>query len=491
MTSAIARSRIRAQDESGIAMIVAIVVLMVIGIFVSVAFAVALQTNTSTRRDANKINALEAAEAGLQIASYRLNMLRPQDSWCVGDGAGPPNAGNNECLSSTYTLGNGSTYSYVTTPTMSGSDSCVGLTVTGTTIYSQRCITALGTTNGVTARAQVRVAAFGAIPLFPYAGITGKDKVTNGNGATIAGVEATNGTLTLNNGVTYSGCELGPGGLASGGGLHGACTPVPPIVLAPVDPGTSNQTIASGKCGTPPGGEPAFQGTWCNDDYRITNGINGTGSPYDQSSGITFDAANRILSVNHPNATLTLSGGVYNFCEFDAPNNVTISLAPNTHTEIIIDAPGTGLNGAPGDDPGSGCPYYCPVTDSCAGQRTGQLNLNNNVTFLNASKDPLALQLYIYGWSDGTNTMSFLNNTDFWGLVFAPQSTLNMSNSSNNSTFWGGISGRIVNVSNNFHFTWWSTLGSLQGRTTGTYYRTAWAQCRPSPTTGDPASGCG
>jgi type II secretory pathway pseudopilin PulG len=479
------RSRARLADESGVAMIIAVVALMAIGILISAAFAVALQTNGSSRSDANKINALEAAEAGLQVATYRLNMLYPNDSNCVGDAVSAPNA-NNECISSSYTLGNGASYQFITTPTLPASTSnCIGYALASSN-YAQRCITAIGTSNGVQMRAQIRVATFSAIPLFPYAGITAINQLNNGNNASINGYEATNGVLTLNNGVAFSGCELGPGGSMTGQGAYGICTQLTsPIVLDPVDPGTSNLKLSTGACAAPPGGEAAFQGTWCNDDYRITNGIadpSGHTTPEDPSSGISFDPVNRILSVSHPNATLTLTGGVYNFCEFDAPNNATINIAAGVNTEIIIDSP---------DDPGSGCPATCPAGSSCAGQKSGNLNLNNNVTWLNASQNPLALQIFVYGYNDGSGTVNFANNTAFWGLLYAPKSTLNMSNSSTNSTFWGAISGRIVNVSNNFHFQWYQSAGGLQARATGVYYRTAWSQCTPTASSSDPASGCG
>jgi Tfp pilus assembly protein PilX len=476
------RLRATARDESGFVMIVALAALTVASLLVGVAVMVAVQTNGSTRQNANKINALEAAEAGLQVATYRLNMLRPSDNYCVGDGAVLPTSGL--CASSSYTMGNGATYSYYTTPTLTSSAQCVGLSLVGNTNLSQRCITAVGTANGVTQRAQIRVAAFGAIPLFPVAGITALNQLTEGNVANVNGYEATNGQLSVGNNATYTGCELGPGGNLTGQGAGTACLALPgPIVLGPVDPGTSNQTIASGSCSPPPAGEPAFGGVWCNDDYRISNGLAAPKvAPYDQSNGITYDAANRILSVSHPNASLTLSGGIYNLCEFDAPNNVTISLAPGTKAAIYIDSP---------DDPNSGCPPTCPSTDACSGQKTGQFNLDNNVTFLNPSADPLALQLYVYGWNNGQNTVNFGNNTAFQGLLYAPQSILNMSNNSTNSTFTGAISGRIVNVSNNFHFTWWGAAGNLQASSTGLYYRVAWAQCHSVPTTSAPDSGCG
>ena len=58
----------------------AITVLLVVTMLATVTVATAVQTNTSTRHDFNYKNASEAAEAGLQIAIYRLNMLNPSSS---------------------------------------------------------------------------------------------------------------------------------------------------------------------------------------------------------------------------------------------------------------------------------------------------------------------------------------------------------------------------------------------------------------------------
>src|SRR5438477_12357713 len=96
-------------EESGIAMVMAITVLTIVTGIVAAAVAVAVQTNGSTRRDADKKNALEAAEAGLQVANYRINMLQPDGTHCVGDGVTAGNA-LGMCASTTATLGNGATY---------------------------------------------------------------------------------------------------------------------------------------------------------------------------------------------------------------------------------------------------------------------------------------------------------------------------------------------------------------------------------------------
>jgi hypothetical protein len=460
----------RARDEQGAAMVIAMIVLMITGMLVAVAVSTAVQTNGSTRRDANKKNALEAAEAGLQIANYRLNMLRPDDAHCVGDAVASADS-TGSCASSSYTLGNGSTYQYYTTPALGSTGTCVGLALTSSTNISQRCITAVGTTNGTVGRSQIRVAAFGAVPLFPVSGITGLNGITNSNNARIGGWEASNGAIQASNNVNITGSvELGPKGTYSYS--NGASNPskvnlTSPIVLGPVAPGTSNQTSLANCLG---------RVTACNDDYRITNYLNNPGhppSPYDPSTGVTFNASTRMLSMSN-NASLTLGGGIYNFCGLSAANNVTIALASGVKAEIIIDSP---------DDPGSGCPT---VSQNGA---SGTLNIANNATWSNPTGDPTALQIYVYGWNNMKNVVNFSNNSAFWGVLYAPLSTINLSN---NATFNGAISGNVVSLSNNFSYNWNASAGTLQASSTGLYYRTAWAQCTPtSPSTTNPGASCG
>jgi Flp pilus assembly pilin Flp len=492
----------RLRNEDGAAMIIAVIVLMITSALVAVAVSVAVQTNGSTLRDQFKKNALESAEAGLQIGLYRMNMLNPCDpntagcgnqNYCVGDAATAPGT-SGWCQSSTYTMGNGSTYQYWTSPALGNGATCVGLPLTNSVNYiAQRCVTAVGTTNGITARSQIRVAAFRARPLFPVPGITGLKSITNLNNATINGWVASNGIITDTNGATVTGVELGPAGtfVPNAQALPPPSVLPSPIVLNPVDPGQSNQTLAA-NC---PARLPDVDGyTSCNDDYRISNELNtpslcgiGAGKVVcDQATGaVTFNAATRTLTMKN-NSTLTLGGGIYNFCEVDIPNNATISLTPGQHVEVFVDSP---------DDPNSGCPTPC-AANTANGNGTpngfGNLNLSNNVTWTNLSQDPLALQLYVYGCNNGSNVVNFTNNTVFWGILYAPQSTINASNSSNNSAFWGAISGNVVNVSNNYHFNWVADSGTLSAGTTGVYYRTAWAQCTPTPPTpSSPGAGCG
>jgi hypothetical protein len=457
------------RDERGAAMIIAVIVLLITTVLAGAAVTVAVQNNRFSRADVNRKNALEAAEAGLQVAVYRLNMLRPDDAHCVGDAAASPDS-TGTCASSGYTLGNGSAYSYYTTPALGTGGTCVGLTVIGDTNISQRCVTAVGSSGGLSVRSQIRAAAFGAQPLFPVSGITGLKSITNSNNAQISGWEASNGQITASNNVVITGSlELGPAGSysAANNSSNPAKVALPsPIVLSPVNPGTSNQTSLAACPTRANAGFPA-----CNDDYRISNYLSNPShptAPYDQSTGVTFTASTRVFSMSN-NASITLGGGIYNFCSFSASNNVTINLAPGAKTEIVIDSP---------DDPGSGC---------AAG--SGTLNVFNNATWNTLSTDPTALQLYVYGLNNGTNVVNFSNNGIFSGVLYAPQSTINLSN---NAAFTGAVSGNVVNLSNNFKFNWGATAGTLQAASTGLYYRTAWAQCTPQPPTPSaPGSGCG
>jgi hypothetical protein len=415
---------------------------------------VSVQTNGSARADANRKNALEAAEAGLQVANYRLNMLAPTFSQCVTTVVAQPDA-TGYCQGPTEALGNGATYSYVMSPGLSPGAACVGLPLSNVQPISQRCVTAVGVSNGVTQRAQTRLAMNGGSPLFGPNAIIGLKSLSISPNDAITGQVASNVNITLQNNATTTSYQLGPGGAlhvsngASAGPGSQLTSAQGPIVLSPVQPGNSATT---------------------NSDYRIANYVNNPGNPtapYDTAPGVSFNAATRVLSMAN-NASLTLGGGIYNFCSFTTMNNVTITLAGIAKTEIIIDSP---------DDPNSGCP---------AG--TGTLSIKNNAIITNSSQDTTALQLFVYGTNDGNNVVTLGNNGTFSGVVYAPQSTINITN---NGAFNGAVAGNNVNLINNFNFKWDSSDQYLQATSTGLYYRTAWAACVPTPPTSDLGSGCG
>lgn len=455
----------RLRNDDGMAMIIAIVVLLVVLTLGTVVVASSVQTNLSTRHDASYKNAAEAAEAGLQIAVYRLNMLVPGDSSCVGDSVSTPGS-SGWCQSSTYTLGNGSTYQYYMTPVMGLSGTCIGLTIT-TADVNQRCITAVGTSNGVSDRAQVRAGAFAARPLLPVAGDIGLKSFTISGNAKVGGSAGTNGPFNSSGSANASGgVDLGPAGTDTDSSSNRS-SPVTrltsPLVLAPVNPGTSNQPLSS--CPEGRGG-----GLWCNDDYRITNGLASPHvMPYDQSSahGVSFDATTRVLNLSS-NGSLTLGGGIYNFCSVTLSGGATITIAPAVQAEIFVDSP---------DDPGSGC-----------ASGTGSLTMSGGSTWFNPSANPLAAQFYVYGLNNGSSAITLSGNAAMYGVIYAPQSQVTLSG---NGTLYGAIASSRLTISGN-GTAWDYRVSTLKATPLGIYYRTGWAQCSPTPTVpSNPGSGCG
>jgi hypothetical protein len=189
--------------------------------------------------------------------------------------------------------------------------------------------------------------------------------------------------------------------------------------------------------------------------------------PFDQSTGLNWSAQNRTLTLSG-NASLTLGGGLYNFCQITMSGNAAITVAANVQAEVFIDSP---------DDPGSGCQ-----------NGTGSLTMSGNATWVNLSQNPLALQLYVYGLNNGSSSITYSGNANIYGTLYAPKSAITLSG---NGKEIGAIAGRSVTISGN-GFNWDTRDASLQAGVTGLYYRTGWAQCTPtSPSGSNPGAGCG
>ncbi len=161
----------RLAADGGFALIVAMFVLLILSVLVAAAIAVASQTSTSTTRDANSKAALEAAEAGLQVAAFRLSKIAPAETQCItGTGTETPTSPAVYCKeSSVEPLGNGATFQYWTSKGLAAGVKCGG----ATTLAGQRCITSEGIVNGVKpgTRLQTLVKTSPGEPLFSVHGV--------------------------------------------------------------------------------------------------------------------------------------------------------------------------------------------------------------------------------------------------------------------------------------------------------------------------------
>lgn len=467
----------KARSQAGIALPVALMVLLIASLLASAAVLAATQSNDLSNRDTGNKAALEAADAGLRTAAFRLNMVNPDDDKCVTTGA-PPASGQ-PCTPTSDTLGNGAAVQTWTSPALTTGQTCAGLTVVGD--VDQRCVTAIASVRGVSVRTQSRVAAFTAEPVFAVPGLLGTSGLTIENNTTINGTGGTNKVESIGQSSSLTASELGPSGTVqlqgSGSGNPGTVTSTTTYVTSPIDPGTSaTNTAAGGTCGVANINSYIPTGTNC--DYRITNGLtNPVTQPNDPSNNVTWNATSRQLTVQpKQGAKITFGGGIYNFCDFNSGNNSTITIPPGVKVQIFIDSPYRKLaNGAP----------------ACPAGTTGTLNIANGTTIINYNNDPTALQFYVYGNPNqpGTNQVTWNNNgLTSYVSIFAPYSNVNLQN---NGDFYGGVSAWTIDAGPNFKFHWDPRDGNLKGRPQGLYYRTSWKQCPSHPTSAsDPQSGC-
>jgi Tfp pilus assembly protein PilX len=427
-------------DESGVALIVAMAALLIISILAAGTVTLAVNTTQQTRHSLAQRQAFEASQAGLQVALYRYNMLAPSAGDCVGDAVRPP-AANGVCTSSPASLGDGAVYQYSTTPQLSSTGTCVGSSVSNVAGVSNVCLTATGTSDGVSVRSEIRVAAFAGTPLFPYPGLVGLQGIVHNGSYTADYTEASNGTILVDGsfagGSGYS-VVLGPSG---GYQINGSGTPAPitrlssPIVLSPVNPGDSATT---------------------NDN-----------TAYTATGKVSYDPSTRAFSASG-HSVITFTGGIYNFCSFTVTGNTVINIAPGASAAFYIDSP---------SDPGSGCP---------AG--SGTFSLSASTVWSNPSPNPTALQLYVYGPDTGTNTITFNGSSVFNGTLYAPTSDVRLNGS---VVFNGGLSAAEISMNGAATFNWGAQAATLKASTQAVYYRSAWGRCTANAPTGSPTGGCG
>jgi type II secretory pathway pseudopilin PulG len=466
--------RRRLAGDAGFVLPTSIIVLLILTVLTGAAVTVASQTSTSTTRDNNTKAALEAAEAGLGVATYRLIKLQPEKKQCI-NGTEAITSASGYCQDSApEKLGNQAEFTYWTTPDLTYSgQTCVGPTVTLPAEFegTQRCVTSVGTVNGVKRRLEERVFSQISAPLFDVNGILGYTSVFIKQNGTLEGAIGTNGSITLENGVKVNETVLGPNGKEEGGGTPGTITHSGSEFVRPTIPigesAVSAKTVA--ECGPPTLGTSAGK----NCDLLITNGINKPLEP-DASSGVTFNSSIRSLLMGTHGASLVLSKGIYNFCDFQVTGtNATLKIAEyatSPNVQIFIDSANR--------EPGSGCK---------GDPEAGKLVFKNGFTIENPNKNATSLQIYVYDGSGGT--IKFENNSSsaFYGTIIAPYSKVEFKS---NGEFIGGIEANEVELINNFKFKWEAKADEIRKEEKPRYQRKTWAECPPTFAGTNPQQGC-
>ncbi|HEX2162072.1 MAG TPA: hypothetical protein VHF88_09665 [Thermoleophilaceae bacterium] len=474
MTSRLRICRRLHTEQDGVAIVVAIGALGVLLILSTVAFSASSQLSDTSKVDRSARSAFQAAEAGLDVATYRINNLLP-----LGGGAGcvagvEDATADGSCVAGEQ-LADGASWSYEVTPDLDEENydellpggRCAGFPIQfdaddlDLTLRS-RCITATGTAHGQTRRVQARLALFTGTSsetpgttLFPVGGIIGLDGVTLSNAAQVSGSVASNGQVELSNAARVTGAAiLGPGAPAPdvgnaatiGQGTVYRSPAEGPWVLAPVDIGNTATVNRNG------------------------NGIGWTV----ESGTATYSSAYRELEIKNA-ARLNFSGGDYNLCRLEAKNATRFTVTPGAKVRLFIDSP---------TRPGSGCR---PGTGTFVAK---------NAFDLEADEKSAQFQIYIYGGDvDGNPAFEVKNSSGFHALLHAPLASVEFKNA---ASFWGAINAKRVEFGNASSFHW--PAEGISGLTPDTdtpqntltlFQRSAWRECRSAPSDPEnPHSGC-
>jgi hypothetical protein len=466
------------KSQDGVALPVASAMMLIISLFVVAFFTVSLRLNDTSIEDRSSKRALAAAEAGLHLAVYQLGQLNQLDTppaatknaSCLTDTWVTPGGGG-ECPGRPVVLGNGAEVTYYVTPLLAPGADCV-LRPGDTESALDRCITAVGTADGVSRRVQVRVANTPAPVTFKQVGLMGKSLVFAGNSSEITSDVGTNGTAHFGNSAkTFASAAddvdgtimLGPSGNYQTEG--------------------SSQVIAGGQQSV-----PRFE--FPTEDFEAAeNSALNAQAGWAAPSGSTYNATTRTFTIS--SGTVTMPPGTYHFCRVFLDNSVEWTFSGTQETRIYVDSPSRG--------------------DSvCAGQAepSGTFWANESVG-INRNGHEELLDIFVYGTTvDGTRTppswcapkgspekpeecrSDFILDNSIWfeGSVSAPDTTVE----ANNSVTWiGAIGADNIRFNNSVKFQVTSAVKDSDADTSGTPARRGWIECRPQATVaGDPESGC-
>jgi hypothetical protein len=447
----------RLSSESGVAIPVALAVLFVAAGLATVAARAGIVSSNQSFRDRNAKRAIQAAGAGVQVAIYQTNLMQPADDQCVSRGTGgaltnvPVPAGG-WCVPQTEDLGESASYSMQIS-------AATPVTGPGAT-YSHRTIVSTGTVNGVVRRSVVDVNAATGAPIFPanYAMI-GRDSVEFKNNLDVQGGVGSNGDITIKNNATICGpVTPGPGQQFNQGNNNDFCgnTPAPatqPFTFQPVD--LSSVSVS-------------------NDNVRITNMKNGSGTPQDTCTNcdlIAWDPATRVLRVDG-DATLTLSGNAYLLCRLDlVTGNSRLQIAARSTTlKMYLDVP-------------ENCPG---VTGPGSADMTGRvINLNTN---------PATFALLVAGSATVATAVDVadvaVTALDAPMAIYAPNSTVDFKN---NLDFTGALVAKTIKVKNNANVAYDTRIGTITSGSSIRHYdygTGSYRECTGAPTGTAPDAGC-
>ena len=408
----------RLADARGFMMVTSIVtMLVVLGLITAVGTATIHLGSTSRRTDSSA-QALAAAQAGEQVALFRLNT--------AGSATGATGA-----------LGNGASYSASVATLASQASSCTGLWVQNSSqTVNQDCITSTGTQNGVSERVQERVAGYPPSLLFPVSGLFAVQSFSAANNVAGTFDLGSNGQMTFTNTISLTGnLKYQPGKLSeTNNACHTNCVPQQQTSLITV-PSVPGSTYTAAKAS--------------NNDAALSWG-----------SQFTVNNSNFTVNSNGANnVTVNIPAGTYYFCELNLGNATTLNTT-SWPVKIYVDS----------SNDGSDCSGVSP---------NGQMSGSNGFALANSSGTASNVQVYFYGQPGCTtacpNDFS-PNSQTMTADVFAPNSS---STPGGAFTMTGALVIGQMTANNLLTFNYQSSSLTSGSSTNTAFYPSANAVCVP------------
>jgi hypothetical protein len=406
--------RLRA-DERGFAVPTVMLMLLAGFAIVGVAVFASVETQSGVVRDQRSKSALTASEAGVSQALLHYNEINPASATpCLVNGAGglvgaAATQGTGWCAPVSGS-GGGGTYQYQVKPTASS----------GTVE-----IVSLGTVSGITRRVDVMAKSSSGTQVFGSAAVQSANGIAIESQGLVQASAAAGSSITLGSSAKLCGTSsVGLSGslTISGSGAYYSDTGCTSVLSSS---SVNHQAVTL---------PPVNQGDVAtnNDNARITNAVNGTGTPSDLISGnkadVTWNAAARTLTVNN-NSSLTLTGGEYSFCQVTLVKNSSIYIAANVTTRIYFDSP-EACNQASG---------------------TTQLSVDSNARIAATSGAASSIAMLFVGSQTlatsivmSSNTSAPLCTQNF--ILYAPYTDITLRS---NSRFCGAMAGKSILLNSN------------------------------------------
>jgi len=428
-----ARRRAGVRDEHGFVLVFALLILAVTVVSMVAISLGAANTNKQSTDQTAAVRASAAADAGAQVALFRLNTTGGSTA-------------------ETGTIGPSASYAYVMSTLASSGSACGGLWVQNSgPSLQQMCITSTGTVNGVSERVQERVVGYTpTVSLFPVAGLMAV------NGFSAAGPVGGTFDLGSNSQITFTNQVNDVGQLEYPSAK-------PPSYAGPTCTGSCHPVAESSPITVPTIPTSAWtNAASTNNDAAIT-----WNAP---SGSFTYTASTHTVTQSGVNnANVNFAAGTYYYCGVDLGGGASATITTTSWpVKIYIDS----------------------TTGGRCSTGTGSLTGSSSVTVANSSGVASHVQLYFYGNPPCTTACasSFaVNSQSYVGDVFAPFSSMTVAGG---GTFTGVAVIGDVTANGALTFNYQAPSAGDYASTTASFYPAGHANCIPSTTPGGTTGPC-